>query len=75
LQLGATAPFQGVLVNPDHYRLFTIDHDENLEFKSNENMFVKCEPAPLIAKGTTVSFLVGLLVGAASVGLFAVVLK
>ena len=61
---GDKAPFQGVLVNPDHYKKFTLEKMEFEDFKANENHYIHCDPPPIIPNTTLKSFIIGFFVGA-----------
>ena len=50
LHPGDKSPYYGVLVDPDHYKSFTIDEKEATDFRNNLENYVLCPD-----KGPTVS--------------------
>ena len=69
LNHGGNAPFTGVLVNPDHYKFYTIERLEAEDCKAN--LVKMIQPPPLIAKSDAWSFMWGVLVGGVIVGITA----
>lgn len=59
MHVGSIAPFSGVLINENHYRSFTVDHREAVDFRTHLDDYVKCNPAPLVAPGEVGVFVKG----------------
>lgn len=62
--MNSPAPYSGVLLNERHYRNLIIDHRVAEDFRSNLDLYVKCQPPPLIATGETSIFFKGFILGA-----------
>jgi hypothetical protein len=64
---GDVASYEGVLVNPSNYKLYTGDRMKWIDFQSNMDHYVHCDPPPLVAEGTEKSFVFGAATGIALV--------
>ena len=63
LRAGDRASFDGILINNNHYRSFTLDHRISEDFQTNMDKYVKCNPPPLIQTTRTNYFFTGFLLG------------
>lgn len=75
LRLQSPAPFDGVLINPDHYRQFTADHLKAKDFETNLDQYIRCNPAPIISSSGTKSLVTGFFLGAAAIILTGLVIR
>lgn len=54
LKLGDPAPFYGVLVNPDRYKLYTVGIKQSIAIKENLDEYLS-EPPPVPAQSASIT--------------------